>query len=73
MTVKGKVKRVMREKGFGFITAEDGREIFFHQSGVEGTSFEALRAGQRVSFDVEQGQKGARAVHVQVAEMSPSR
>jgi len=64
----GKVKRLVQERGFGFITADDGREIFFHRSGVEGTTFESLREGQRVSFDVEKGQKGPRAVHVQVAE-----
>src|SRR5687768_2240591 len=64
----GKVKRLVQERGFGFISADDGREIFFHRSGVEGTTFEALREGQRVSFDVEKGQKGPRAVHVQAAD-----
>jgi cold shock protein len=64
----GKVKRLVQERGFGFITADDGREIFFHRSEVQGTTFEALREGQRVSFDVEKGQKGPRAVHVQMGE-----
>jgi CspA family cold shock protein len=64
----GKVKRLVQERGFGFISADDGREIFFHRSGVEGTTFEALREGQRVAFDVEKGQKGPRAVHVQAAD-----
>jgi CspA family cold shock protein len=68
----GKVKRLVQERGFGFISADDGREIFFHRSGVEGTTFEALHEGQRVSFDVEKGQKGPRAVHVQVAEAAAS-
>jgi CspA family cold shock protein len=69
----GKVKRIVQERGFGFIAADDGREIFFHRSGVEGTTFEMLREGQRVSFDVEKGQKGPRAVHVKAAEaVSPS-
>src|SRR5688572_22057672 len=56
----GKVKRLVQERGFGFISADDGREIFFHRSGVEGTTFEALQEGQRVSFEVEKGQKGPR-------------
>lgn len=64
----GKVKRLVQERGFGFIAADDGREIFFHRSGVEGTTFEALREGQRVSFEVEQAQKGPRATHVRQAE-----
>jgi CspA family cold shock protein len=64
----GKVKRLVQERGFGFITVDDGREIFFHRSGVQGTTFEALREGQRVSFEVEKGQKGPRAVRVQTGE-----
>jgi CspA family cold shock protein len=68
----GKIKRMVQERGFGFISADDGREIFFHRSGIEGTTFEALREGQRVSFEVEKGQKGPRAVHVQLAEVAQS-
>ncbi len=64
----GKIKRMVQERGFGFISADDGREIFFHRSGVEGTTFEALKEGLRVAFEVEKGQKGPRAVHVHVAE-----
>jgi len=73
MMATGNIKQLVRNRGFGFITADDGREIFFHHSGVEGTPFESLRQGQRVSFDVEQGQKGPRAVHVQLADPVPSR
>ena len=64
----GKVKRLIQERGFGFIASDDGREIFFHRSGVEGTTFEALREGQRVSFEVEQAQKGPRAMRVRLAD-----
>jgi CspA family cold shock protein len=64
----GKVKRLVQERGFGFITADDGREVFFHRSGVEGTAFEMLHEGQRVSFEVERGQKGPRATHVKVVD-----
>jgi CspA family cold shock protein len=66
----GKVKRLVQERGFGFIVSDDGSEIFFHRSGVEGTAFEMLREGQRVAFDVEKAQKGPRAVHVKVADAS---
>jgi CspA family cold shock protein len=52
----GKVKRLIQERGFGFIVADDGREIFFHRSGVEGITFEGLQEGERVSFEVERGQ-----------------
>jgi cold shock protein len=53
MMATGKIKQLVRNHGFGFITADDGREVFFQHSGVEGTPFESLRQGQRVSFDVE--------------------
>ena len=59
----GTIKR-KTDKGFGFIAAPDGTEYFFHQSGCVGTSFDALREGQRVSFTVGQGPKGPRAENV---------
>jgi CspA family cold shock protein len=73
MMATGKVTRLLPDRGFGFITADDGREIFFHRSAVQGTPFGSLRVGQRLSFDVEQGKKGPGAVHVQVADAVPSR
>jgi cold shock protein len=69
----GKVKRLVHARGFGFIEADNGRELFFHRSGVEGTTFEALLEGQRVSFEVEQAPKGPRAVHVQAANSGTTR
>ena len=69
----GKVKRLVQARGFGFIQADNGRELFFHRSGVDGTTFEALLEGQRVSFEVEQAPKGPRAVHVQAADSDISR
>ena len=47
----GTIKKIMRDKGFGFIAAEDGREYFFHQSGCHGTPFSDLREGQAVTLD----------------------
>ena len=66
--MKGTIKRIIRERGFGFISAEDGREIFFHRSALEGTDFEALEEGNSVEFDVEKGPKGPRALNVRTIE-----
>jgi CspA family cold shock protein len=66
--MNGKIKRIIRERGFGFISAEDGREIFFHRSALEGENFDALEEGNSVEFDVEKGPKGPRAVNVKMTE-----
>jgi CspA family cold shock protein len=66
--LKGTIKRVIRERGFGFISAEDGREIFFHRSALEGMDFDALEEGNSVEFNVEKGPKGPRAVNVSMVE-----
>ena len=64
--LKGEIKKLIRERGFGFISAEDGREIFFHRSALGGTDFDALEEGNNVEFNVERGPKGPRAVNVRV-------
>ena len=64
--MKGEIKRLIRDRGFGFITAEDGKEIFFHRSALEGIDFEALEEGNSVEFNSERGPKGLRAVNVRV-------
>jgi len=61
---KGKIKRLMRERGFGFIAAEDGREIFFHQSELQNTSFNALKEEDELEFDVAKGDKGPKAENI---------
>lgn len=66
--MKGTVKKLIRERGFGFITAEDGTEIFFHRSGLVGVEFDALQEGHALEFDVERGPKGPRAANVRVVE-----
>ncbi len=67
--MKGEIKRLIRDRGFGFITAEDGKEIFFHRSSlVEGTDFDTLEEGNSVEFNVERGPKGMRAENVRVIE-----
>jgi len=63
----GTIKRLVMDRGFGFLSGEDGKEYFFHRSSVEG-SFEGLQEGQKVSFDVEaSAPKGPRASRVRVA------
>jgi CspA family cold shock protein len=63
----GIVKRLVSDKGFGFIQAQDGGEYFFHQSACNGVRFAELREGQSVSFEKGQGPKGPRAENVRVA------
>jgi len=59
------VKRVVADRGFGFIAAEDGVEYFFHRSGVDrDLNFDSLQGGERVEFDIEASQKGPRAHRV---------
>ena len=59
------IKKVVADRGFGFITAEDGKDYFFHRNGLElSLDFDRLNGGERVSFDVQQSPKGPRAVNV---------
>ena len=67
MSMNGTIKRLVSDKGFGFIAAGDGTEYFFHQSACTGTAFDQLREGQAVTFDVGHGAKGPRGENVRVA------
>jgi len=62
----GKIKKLMRDRGFGFISDTDGRELFFHQTSLIETSFGALSEDQQVEFEVEKSDKGPRAINVHV-------
>jgi CspA family cold shock protein len=66
-STSGTIKRLVSDKGFGFIAAGDGNEYFFHQSACSGVSFDELREGQAVTFDKSQGPKGPRAENVRLA------
>jgi CspA family cold shock protein len=66
--VTGSIKRLVRERGFGFIVGDDGQEYFFHRGGLDNTlEFDALNGGERVTFDVERSEKGLRARQVRAA------
>ena len=62
---EGTIKR-LTDRGFGFIETADGTDMFFHMSSVEGTTFEQLQEGNRVSFEIGEGPKGPRAEKVHV-------
>ena len=61
------IKRLVSDKGFGFILAGDGSEYFFHNSACQQTAFDDLREGQAVTFDMGQGPKGPRGENVRLA------
>lgn len=62
--INGTVKWFNSTKGFGFITGEDNKDIFVHQSAIQEEGFRTLEEGQKVSYDVEASEKGDRAVNV---------
>ncbi|MFZ0217566.1 MAG: cold shock domain-containing protein [Candidatus Dormiibacterota bacterium] len=62
----GTIKKLVSDRGFGFIAAEDGKEYFFHRSGTE-ADFDSLRGGEEVTFEVEASPKGPRAGRVRLS------
>ncbi|HES5586388.1 TPA: cold-shock protein [Streptococcus pyogenes] len=61
---QGTVKWFNAEKGFGFISTENGQDVFAHFSAIQTNGFKTLEEGQKVAFDVEEGQRGPQAVNI---------
>ena len=61
---KGKVKWFNNQKGYGFITPENGADVFVHHTAIQGEGYKSLEEGQAVEFEVTQGPKGDQAVDV---------
>lgn len=63
----GKVKWFNAEKGFGFIEADGGTDVFVHFTAIQGTGFKTLEEGEKVTFDIVNGNRGPQAANVQKA------
>lgn len=64
----GKIKKLVRDRGFGFISDTDGREVFFHQSSLVDVKFDALTEDQNVEFEIEKSPKGPRAINIRLTQ-----
>ncbi len=64
---KGKIKKMVRDRGFGFIRGDDGKEVFFHRSGLNSADYDGLSEGDTVEYVVQEGPRGARAENVRQA------
>ncbi len=64
--IEGTVKWFNDSKGYGFIEQENGDDVFVHHSAINGSGFKSLQEGDRVTFEIEQGQKGPAAANVTV-------
>lgn len=71
--MKGKIRKLVRDRGFGFITAEDGKDVFFHRTALAGGDFDSLIEGTSVEFDLRSSPQGPRAANVRVEGPSESK
>jgi CspA family cold shock protein len=70
--VKGKIKKLVRDRGFGFVRGDDGREVFFHRSGLGPSDYDSLSEGDIVEYVVQEGPRGARAENVRAVTEASS-
>jgi CspA family cold shock protein len=68
--VRGRIKKLVRERGFGFVRGDDGKEVFFHRSGLGSTDYDSLSEGDVVEYVVQEGPRGARAENVRAVSES---
>ena len=70
---RGRIKKMVRDRGFGFIRGEDGKEVFFHRSGLGASDYDGLNEGDNVEYVVQEGPRGPRAENVRAvaAEAAP--
>lgn len=64
---RGRIKKMVRDRGFGFIRGDDGKEVFFHRSGLNAGDYDALSEGDAVEYVIQEGPRGARAENVRAA------
>ena len=70
--VRGKIKKLVRDRGFGFVRGDDGKEVFFHRSGLGSTDYDSLSEGDVVEYVVQEGPRGARAENVRAVQETPA-
>ena len=68
VAMQGTIKRIIRDRGFGFIRTAEGQEVFFHRSSLQGLNFDVLKEGVSVELEVEKGDKGPRAANVRPSQ-----
>jgi CspA family cold shock protein len=70
--VRGQIKKLVRDRGFGFVRGDDGKEVFFHRSGLAATDYDSLSEGDVVEYVVQEGPRGARAENVRAVAGEPA-
>ncbi|MEE9191315.1 MAG: cold shock domain-containing protein [Candidatus Aerophobetes bacterium] len=59
---------MISDRGYGFITTEEGKDVFFHRTSLQGLEFDSLKEGQALEFEIEEGSRGPRAVNIKSSE-----
>ena len=70
--MEGRIKRIIRDRGFGFIRTQSGQQVFFHCTNLRDVDFVSLEEGQAVEFELQPGEKGLRATSIRIARMRPA-